>query len=77
MRALFILTILVGSTLLFLVQPMTAKRLLPLLGGTSSVWNTCLLFFQVMLLLGYLWAHLVTRLARPRVDGRTAQGMGS
>jgi spermidine synthase len=59
--ALFSVTILVGSSLLFLVQPMFAKVALPWLGGSPSVWNTCVLFFQTTLLLGYLYAHLSTR----------------
>ena len=50
-----------SALLLFLVQPMFAKQVLPLLGGTSAVWNTSMLFFQAMLLAGYLYAHLSTR----------------
>ena len=49
-----------GASLLFLVQPMVAKMLLPLLGGSASVWTTCMLFFQAGLLGGYLYAHLLT-----------------
>jgi hypothetical protein len=59
--ALFSVTIFLGSSLLFLVQPMFAKVALPWLGGSPSVWNTCVLFFQTTLLLGYLYAHLSTR----------------
>ena len=47
---LFGVTIFVSSALLFSVQPMIAKMLLPLLGGTPAVWNTCMLFFQAVLL---------------------------
>src|SRR5260370_22664127 len=47
--------------MLFLVEPMAAKQLLPTLGGSSAVWLTCLVFFQVTLLLGYLYAHWITR----------------
>lgn len=61
MRALYTLTIFVGSALLFLVQPLIAKQLLPIFGGSPLVWNTSLLFFQSMLLLGYLYAHLSIR----------------
>jgi hypothetical protein len=57
----FALTLFVSATLLFLVQPMIAKMLLPLLGGTPAVWNTCMVFFQAELLLGYLYAHATTR----------------
>jgi SAM-dependent methyltransferase len=50
-----------GALLLFLVQPMVGKMYLPLLGGSPNVWNTCVLFFQVSLLAGYLFAHILTR----------------
>jgi hypothetical protein len=53
--------ILLGSCLLFLVQPMCAKMLLPLVGGTPAAWNTCLVFFQAGLLGGYAYAHAVPR----------------
>ncbi|HKY06826.1 MAG TPA: hypothetical protein VJQ55_01225 [Candidatus Binatia bacterium] len=46
-----------SAALLFLVQPMIAKMILPFLGGSPAVWNTCLFFFQTFLLLGYLYAH--------------------
>jgi hypothetical protein len=59
--ALFAVTMFIGSGLLFLVQPMFAKLALPRLGGSPSVWNTCVLFFQTTLLLGYLYAHFSTR----------------
>jgi len=58
---LFAVTMFIGSGLLFLVQPMFAKLALPRLGGSPSVWNTCVLFFQTTLLLGYLYAHFSTR----------------
>ncbi len=60
-RALFTLTMFLSALLLFSVQPMFAKMVLPLLGGTPAVWNTCLVFFQVALLAGYGYAHLSTR----------------
>lgn len=53
--------ILLGSFLLFLVQPMCAKMLLPLMGGTPAAWNTCMVFFQAGLLAGYAYAHLLPR----------------
>lgn len=56
--SLFVATSLLGSFLLFAVQPMVAKMLLPSLGGTSSVWNTAMVFFQVTLVCGYALAHL-------------------
>lgn len=57
----FVTAMFLSSALLFLVEPMIAKMLLPLLGGTPSVWNTCLVFFQAMLLAGYLYAHATSR----------------
>jgi hypothetical protein len=60
MAWLFGITLFVSALLLFLVQPMIAKMLLPLLGGAPTVWNTCMVFFQAMLLAGYAYAHLIT-----------------
>lgn len=60
MLLLYALTIFVSATLLFLVQPMVGKMLLPLLGGTPAVWNTCMVFFQAVLLAGYSYAHAST-----------------
>lgn len=57
---LFAITIFLGSGLLFLVQPMIAKAILPLAGGTPAVWNTCVFFFQGVLLLGYAYGYLIT-----------------
>ena len=53
---LFATTLFVSASLLFWIQPLIAKSVLPALGGTPSVWNTCLLFFQTMLLAGYVYA---------------------
>src|SRR5262249_10254312 len=64
MIVLFACTLFLSSTLLFLVQPMIAKMVLPLLGGTPAVWNTCMVFFQITLLLGYLYVHVITRWLR-------------
>lgn len=50
-----------GAFLLLAVQPLAAKRLLPVYGGSSSVWTVCLLFFQLVLMAGYGWAHVVRR----------------
>ncbi len=60
-RLLYGTTVFLGAFLLFLVEPIAAKQLLPVLGGSSAVWLTCLVFFQVTLLLGYLYAHWITR----------------
>lgn len=57
----FALSMFASATLLFLVEPMIARMLLPLLGGTPAVWNTCLVFFQATLLGGYLYAHASMR----------------
>ena len=61
MTLLFALTLFSSATLLFLVQPMVGKILLPYLGGTPSVWNTCMVFFQAALLGGYTYAHWLTK----------------
>jgi SAM-dependent methyltransferase len=55
------MTLLVSASLLFLMQPMFAKMILPVLGGAPAVWNTCVLFFQTALFAGYLYAHLTVR----------------
>jgi spermidine synthase len=56
----------VSAFLTFSMQPLVAKRLLPVLGGAPAVWNTCLLFFQLMLLAGYLLADRTVRVAPAR-----------
>jgi hypothetical protein len=63
MIRLFGLTAFVAAALLFSVEPMVAKALLPMLGGSASVWSTCLAFFQAALLLGYGYAHATSRLS--------------
>ena len=55
-----------GALLLFLVQPMLARSILPWYGGSPAVWTACMLFFQVFLLGGYLYAHWVSDRLRPR-----------
>ena len=60
LRWLYALTIFLSAFLLFVVEPMAAKQLLPTLGGSSAVWTTCLVFFSLVLLLGYLYAHWVS-----------------
>jgi hypothetical protein len=59
-------TILVSAFLLFQVQPVISKMILPWFGGSSAVWSTCMLFFQIVLLGGYSYAHLLTKLLTPR-----------
>src|SRR6185503_18679797 len=58
---LFSTTLFTSAGLLFWIQPLIAKTLLPLWGGAPAVWNTCLLFFQSMLLLGYIYALASSR----------------
>lgn len=60
-RALFLITILTGSFLLFLVQPMIARMALPRLGGAPAVWNSAMLVYQALLLAGYAYAHRLTQ----------------
>jgi hypothetical protein len=62
------LSALLSAFLLFQLQPMVAKIILPVFGGGSSVWTTCLLFFQTGLFLGYLYAHGLVRWGNPRVQ---------
>ena len=66
LRCLYALTIFLSAFLLFVVEPMVAKQLLPTLGGSSAVWTTCLVFFSIVLLLGYLYAHWVSSRFTPR-----------
>lgn len=58
---LYAITIFCSAFLLFLVQPIMAKQILPWFGGSANVWTTCLVFFQLVLLLGYAYADLVVR----------------
>lgn len=60
--ALFAVAIFTSASLVFIVQPMVTKLVLPLLGGSPAVWNTAMVFFQAALLAGYLYAHLLQRL---------------
>ncbi len=66
----FCLTLFVSAMLLFLVQPMLARMVLPLLGGTPGVWNTCMVFYQAALLVGYAYAHVLGR--RPGIRAQLA-----
>src|SRR3954470_23603912 len=66
--ALFTSTLFASAFLLFLIQPMIAKMVLPLLGGSPMVWNTCMVFFQIALLAGYTYAHVTTTWCSARVQ---------
>ena len=68
MPALFSVTLFTGSALLFLVQPMVAKMILPGYGGSPAVWITSMLFFQAVLLAGYAYAHASTRVMGVRTQ---------
>lgn len=63
-------TIFVSAFLLFQVQPLISKKILPWFGGSPAVWTTCMLFFQVLLLAGYTYAHLLTRYVSAKWQGR-------
>ena len=66
MAVLWSSAIFLSAFLLFLIQPMMAKMILPMLGGTPAVWNTCMLFYQATLLCGYGYVHLLTSRIEPR-----------
>ncbi|MBZ5640014.1 MAG: fused MFS/spermidine synthase [Acidobacteriia bacterium] len=68
MLPVYTLTILVSAALLFLVEPMIGRMILPRFGGSSSVWIACLLFFQTVLLAGYGYAHVLGRRLAPRAQ---------
>src|SRR5687768_17041586 len=61
-------TIFLSSFLLFLVQPLIARLILPWFGGSAAVWTTCMLFFQALLLAGYAYAHFLNRFSRRRFE---------
>ncbi|HET7287832.1 MAG TPA: hypothetical protein VFI71_10195, partial [Pyrinomonadaceae bacterium] len=63
---LFATSLFLSSLLMFAIEPVVARTMLPILGGTPMVWNTCVLFFQVVLLAGYAYAHGITRWLGPR-----------
>lgn len=68
MLYVFLIASFLGAALVFLVQPMAARALLPTLGGSPAVWNTSMVFFQAVLLAGYLYAHLLTRFASTKLQ---------
>ena len=57
---LFAGTLFISASLMFVLQPLFGKLLLPLLGGSPAVWNTCMVFYQSLLFLGYLYAHFLS-----------------
>lgn len=66
MPLLFAATLFLSASLLFMIQPMVGKMVLPLLGGSPAVWNACMVFFQMLLLMGYQYAHFMTGKYPPR-----------
>ncbi len=66
MPLLYCLTLILSAGLMFVVEPMFAKMVLPLLGGSPSVWNTCLVFYQAALMAGYVYAHVSLKYLGPR-----------
>src|SRR5438874_12914938 len=60
-RLLYAATIFASGFLLFLVQPLIARQILPWFGGSAGVWTTCLMFFQVALVGGYAYSNWTTR----------------
>ena len=62
----YALTIFLGAFLLFQLQPLVGKYILPWFGGGPGVWTSCMLFFQLVLLVGYAYAHATTRWLKPR-----------
>ena len=72
---LFAATVFTGATLLFWIQPLFAKMVLPVLGGSSAVWNNATVLFQAALLGGYAYAPLLVRVLKPRCPGARASGL--
>jgi hypothetical protein len=72
---LYVATTFLSAFLLFMVQPMMGKLLLPWFGGAPAVWTTCMLFYQVALLLGYAYAHLLSSRLQLRAQARLHLGL--
>src|SRR5258708_25307892 len=64
----YAITIFTGAFLLFQVEPLLARYILPWFGGTSAVWITCMLFFQLLLVVGYAYSHLLATRLNPRMQ---------
>src|SRR5215469_14081932 len=64
----YAVTIFLAAFLLFQVEPLIAKIILPWFGGSAAVWGAALLFFQIVLLAGYAYAHAIVRFLRPRAQ---------
>ena len=75
LTVLYAVAIFLGSFLLFLIEPIAGKKLLPSLGGSAAVWTTCLVFFQTALLCGYLLAHWMATRLRARAQTLVYSGL--
>ena len=73
--ALYVATVFVSAFLLFLVQPLIARQVLPWFGGSGAVWTVCLVFFQVLLVAGYAYSNWSTRQLSPRIQRRVHIGL--
>jgi len=74
-KALFAGTIFTSAFLLFLVQPLIAKQILPWFGGSAAVWSICMVFFQVVLLAGYAYSDWITRRLGTRAQAKLHVGL--
>ena len=63
---IYVTTVFIGAWLLFQIQPLISRLILPWFGGSTSVWTTCMLFFQILLVGGYAYAHLIVRKLAPK-----------
>src|SRR5262245_13269833 len=63
---LYVATVLLSASLLFLIQPIIAKIIFPWFGGSSAIWSAALVFFQICLLCGYFYAHILSTRVRQR-----------
>ena len=72
---IYVVTTFLSAFLLFMVQPMMGKLLLPWFGGAAAVWTTCMLFFQAALLLGYGYAHALSSWLKPKMQARVHAGL--
>jgi hypothetical protein len=60
----YFISVFISAFLIFQIQPIISKIILPWFGGGASVWTTCMLFFQFFLLIGYLYAYLLTKILK-------------
>lgn len=75
MLPILVITVFLSAALMFTLQPLVARLLLPVMGGSPAVWNTCMVFFQAVLLAGYAYAHAVGGLKRARIAAAVHLGV--